>query len=431
MKRERALSTRTFNAWTRVAAVVLALSAIPVALVAAGATSATGLRIYQINGRAYGVRTAVHVVTFQPGTYSLQVGLAAKSVDGGIQTPSTMCRNTPDCVAAVNGDFFTGTTSSKTSLGDNVGGIIQDCVLLHTPQITHQQVNLDTQTVSQGLNWSASINVNDTSVAITAINRERPLTYNGSRLPLNGVVLFTAPYVPKTPAPEGRMTYEFAQVPNSSVSTAPVTTTTSTTTTSPPTSTTTTTIPTSSTTTTTTTLLPPPQTAPTTINTSTSLTLIGETIDPAEVAPGDVDVSATFHTALSSLHLGQTVTLTTSSTAGCDSIGGHPILINQGAVQSMSGTDGLLFRQYARTVVGWTSSGDTIIMTVNGKDGVSGATVPQLDRLLRSLGVVTAINLDGGGSTALYANGQTYSLSGTERPVATALLVVQNPLSGS
>jgi exopolysaccharide biosynthesis protein len=51
-----------------------------------------------------------------------------------------------------------------------------------------------------------------------------------------------------------------------------------------------------------------------------------------------------------------------------------------------------------------------------------------LDRLLQSLHVVTALDLDGGDSTALYANGRIYYHAGrAERPVSTGLLVVQNP----
>ena len=88
-----------------------------------------------------------------------------------------------------------------------------------------------------------------------------------------------------------------------------------------------------------------------------------------------------------------------------------------------------MFKQYARTVIGWTGSGETVLMTVDGKDGVSGATAHQLVRLLESLNVVTALDLDGGNSTTLFANGRVQNIpsSGHERPVSTSLLVVHNP----
>lgn len=86
-----------------------------------------------------------------------------------------------------------------------------------------------------------------------------------------------------------------------------------------------------------------------------------------------------------------------------------------------------MMERYARTAMGWTASGDTVIMTVDGTDTRSGATAYQLIRLLQALKVVTAIALDGGNSTALYANGRViYHAGRAERPVSTGLLVVQN-----
>jgi exopolysaccharide biosynthesis protein len=69
------------------------------------------------------------------------------------------------------------------------------------------------------------------------------------------------------------------------------------------------------------------------------------------------------------------------------------------------------------------------MMTVDGKDGVTGATALELVRLLQSLDVVTALDLDGGVSTTLFAKGRVLNRPshGTERPVSTALLVVPNP----
>jgi len=84
-------------------------------------------------------------------------------------------------------------------------------------------------------------------------------------------------------------------------------------------------------------------------------------------------------------------------------------------------------QRYARTVIGWTGSGETVMMIVAGTDGKSGATGHQLDSLLRSLHVVTALDLDGGDSTVLYANGHTYYHAGrAERPVSTGILVVRS-----
>jgi exopolysaccharide biosynthesis protein len=121
--------------------------------------------------------------------------------------------------------------------------------------------------------------------------------------------------------------------------------------------------------------------------------------------------------------------MTTTSTAGCDNIGGHSILLNQGIVTPIAPADSYLLKPYARTVIGWTASGETVIMTVDGEDTVSGATAHQLVSLLQSLDVVTALDLDGGNSTTFYAKGRVLNrpFHGTERPVSTSLLVVQNP----
>jgi exopolysaccharide biosynthesis protein len=146
------------------------------------------------------------------------------------------------------------------------------------------------------------------------------------------------------------------------------------------------------------------------------------------VGAGHVDISAPTGSSFASLLEGDTVTMTTTSTAGCNNIGGHPILLNDGAAVPISVADTYMAQKYARTVLGWTASGETVIMIVAGSDDKSGATGHQLVELLQSLHVVTALNLDGGDSTALYVNGRIYYHAGPgERPVSTGLLVIQNP----
>jgi exopolysaccharide biosynthesis protein len=51
----------------------------------------------------------------------------------------------------------------------------------------------------------------------------------------------------------------------------------------------------------------------------------------------------------------------------------------------------------------------------------------QLVTMLLSLNVVTALDLDGGGSTSLFADGRVlYPTAKSERAVSTSLLVIQN-----
>ncbi|MBW4029948.1 MAG: phosphodiester glycosidase family protein [Acidobacteria bacterium] len=346
---------------------------------------ATALHIFAMSGRQFGVTTPVHVLTFGGSRYKFSIDLAKHAVDNGVQTPSSMCRTTVGCVAAVNGDFFNMTPPGTPDPADSVGGIIRNCVLLHTPQISHQQVDLVSQTVSQDLNWSATVDVNGTGVPITAINQELPMSYAGVHLPLAGTLLYTPAYALRTAAAVGRMTFDFVHLGGG--------------------------------------------TSPTRINTTARLQLVARTMRPLKVRPGHVAISTDLWSPLATLATGAVVTLSTTSTAGCDNIGGHPILIDHGVVASIDPADTFLAKPYARTAIGWTTSGRTVVMTVDGKDGVSGATARQLVGLLESLHVVTAIALDGGNSTTLYATGRVlnHPPHGRERPVSTGLLIVKNP----
>ena len=363
--------------------VARAQSAKPV-VIAPHVTASTGLHLFKIDGRRFGVRRIVHVLEFSGTQFSLQIGLAHQAIDGGRQTPGSMCRTTVGCVAAVNGDFFDWTPRGQPDPADEVGGITRDCVLLHTPEISHQQANLDGQSVSAAFNWTSTLDVNGVTVPITAINQQLPMSYVQVHLPLTGTLLFTSPYALRTPVAAGRVTYVFSAV-NSAVS-------------------------------------------PTTINATAELSYVIQTTTAVAVSPGQVAVSTPLGSPLANLVPGDTVSLTTTSTSGCDSIGGHPILLDHGVANPVNPADTYMTRPYARTVIGWTTSGATILMTVDGADGVSGATASQLVRLLRSINVVTALDLDGGNSTTLYARGRVLNRPshGTERRVSTALLVVKN-----
>jgi exopolysaccharide biosynthesis protein len=350
---------------------------------ASSASGATGIYVYPMSGTAYGVDAPVRLLTFFGSQYTLKIGLANNAIDGGVEKPSAMCHATASCVAAVNGDYFDVTSPGKPDPGDEVGGIIRNCLLLHTPEIAHQQIDLDGQSVSNSLNWSSVLDVNGTSVPITAINQELPMSYVGVHLPLAGTLLFTTPYNLKTPTASGRTTYEFSHIDSTA--------------------------------------------SPLTINTTAELKYLGRTAKALKVTAGRIDISAPASSPLAALSLGATVTMTTTSTSGCDNIGGHPIILNDGVASPISRADTYMNSPSPRTVVGWTSSGETVIMSVGGADGKRGATLSQLIAMLVSLDVETALDLDGGDSTTLYANGQVLypSLAG-ERPVSTGLLVVQS-----
>ena len=60
-----------------------------------------------------------------------------------------------------------------------------------------------------------------------------------------------------------------------------------------------------------------------------------------------------------------------------------------------------------RTAIGYTKDNHLIMLTADGREGSSiGLTLMELASLMKELGCVNAMNLDGGGSTVMYVNGQ-------------------------
>ena len=60
-----------------------------------------------------------------------------------------------------------------------------------------------------------------------------------------------------------------------------------------------------------------------------------------------------------------------------------------------------------RSAIGYTKDNNLILVAVDGREGASvGMTLMELGRFMKSIGCVAAINLDGGGSTVMYVNGQ-------------------------
>lgn len=90
-------------------------------------------------------------------------------------------------------------------------------------------------------------------------------------------------------------------------------------------------------------------------------------------------------------------------------ISGGPYLVRNGEVyidmtaQKLDSIGG----RNPRTAIGYTKDNDLILITADGREGSSiGLTLTELANLLKGLGCVNAINLDGGGSTVMYVKGQ-------------------------
>ncbi|MBQ9184784.1 MAG: phosphodiester glycosidase family protein [Bacteroidales bacterium] len=76
-----------------------------------------------------------------------------------------------------------------------------------------------------------------------------------------------------------------------------------------------------------------------------------------------------------------------------------------------------------RTAVGYTSDGKVILFICDGRISASqGANTLELAKVMKGLGCIGALNLDGGGSTGMWAGGQHLNdLTGGNRPVMTSI----------
>lgn len=93
-------------------------------------------------------------------------------------------------------------------------------------------------------------------------------------------------------------------------------------------------------------------------------------------------------------------------------MGGGPVLLQSGEV-SISNNEELKFGgkeindKHPRTCMGYTKDGQLIIMVIRGRHpNAAGASLIQEAQLLKNLGCVEALNLDGGGSTCMIVNGK-------------------------
>lgn len=90
-------------------------------------------------------------------------------------------------------------------------------------------------------------------------------------------------------------------------------------------------------------------------------------------------------------------------------ISGGPYLVKNGDIyvdmtaQKLASVGG----RNPRTAVGYTKDNHLIMLTADGREGASiGLTLVELANLMKELGCVNAMNLDGGGSTVMYVNGK-------------------------
>ena len=113
-------------------------------------------------------------------------------------------------------------------------------------------------------------------------------------------------------------------------------------------------------------------------------------------------------------------------------IGGGPVLLQNGEI-NISNNEERKFAgkaindRHPRTAIGYTKDNKLVILVSEGRtESAAGMTLPQLAKVLKDLGCVEALNLDGGGSSCMLINGkETNSPSdkGTQRPVPSVFLI--------
>jgi Phosphodiester glycosidase len=112
-------------------------------------------------------------------------------------------------------------------------------------------------------------------------------------------------------------------------------------------------------------------------------------------------------------------------------VGGGPRLLKRGRRRVRTVAEGFsssFASRNPRTLAGVTRRGDVLLVTVDGRQPRHsvGVTLVEAARLMRSLGARDALNLDGGGSSAMFVGGRVVNRpsDGMERAVSDAIVVV-------
>ena len=120
-------------------------------------------------------------------------------------------------------------------------------------------------------------------------------------------------------------------------------------------------------------------------------------------------------------------------------VNGGPLLVRDGRERITQRRDGFVHpgepsfeygwfvKRNPRTFAGVDARGRLVLVTVDGRTSRDlGLSIPEAADVARSLGLVDAINLDGGGSTTMVVDGRVISRpsdSTGERPVGDALVI--------
>jgi hypothetical protein len=110
-----------------------------------------------------------------------------------------------------------------------------------------------------------------------------------------------------------------------------------------------------------------------------------------------------------------------------DMVGGIPMLVRDGkvVVQPCSSS---FCRRNPRTAIGWTGAGEILLVVIDGRQRrwSVGASLVEMARVMRNLGAVQALNLDGGGSSTMVVEGEVVNRpsDGHERRITNAVVIL-------
>ncbi|MCH8306088.1 MAG: phosphodiester glycosidase family protein [Candidatus Marinimicrobia bacterium] len=117
-----------------------------------------------------------------------------------------------------------------------------------------------------------------------------------------------------------------------------------------------------------------------------------------------------------------------------DVLSAGPVLVQDGSIYVTSDEE-VFFgtsipKIHPRTAVGYTEKGELLLVVVDGRQLQSrGVGLNELAWIMKSLGAVEALNLDGGGSSSMVVNGVLLNKpagSSVQRPVMSAIAVICN-----
>jgi hypothetical protein len=161
------------------------------------------------------------------------------------------------------------------------------------------------------------------------------------------------------------------------------------------------------------------------------------------IGTGQVVLNGPPGTFLDAMIPGSLVTFATAITPGLEGtrqlVTGRENILTNGAVD-IRPRPAMADQLHPRTAIGVTAAGDVVIVTVDGRQTPysTGVDLDELAQIMSSQGAVNAINLDGGGSTAIdvrepgdvEASLQNRPSDGRERAVANAILLVSSTPTG-